>query len=50
MCLSNFVISDADPRSQQETQEHRIPTRKFRNLGVLTEKSRIYVQSGNYGI
>ena len=35
MCFSNLVHSDAESKSQEETQEYRIPTRKFKNLGVL---------------
>ena len=41
MCFSNLVHSDAEPRSQQETQQLRIFTRKFKNVGVLPGNSGI---------
>ena len=45
MSLSNLVHSEAEPRSCQETQEFKIPTRKFRNPGFLTGNSRFFTKS-----
>ena len=49
MCLSNLVNSNNEPRSYQETQESRVRTGKFRNLGILRGNSSFFSENQTLG-